>query len=172
MSRDRPRPPVFENWNQQFPPLVKEVAPVSLYQNIALTKCLRTELGMVRSIAIGRCNWCSLTSAGPPPTKIIERRKTFIDLASFPLFFTRRLLVATFWAYWRKTVYSLSGGNFNSKDFSIKQGLAGHVLQLETIFKMKLEDFLAMIGLKLLVMGHLENTLSYSTPPLKILKTL
>ena len=41
------------------------------------------------------------------------------------------------------------------------------MLQLETIFKMKLEDFLAMIGLKLLVMGYLENTLSYSTPPFK-----
>ena len=29
---------------------------------------------------------------------------------------------------------------------------------------MKLEDFLVMIGLKLLVMGFLENTLRYTTP--------
>ena len=28
---------------------------------------------------------------------------------------------------------------------------------------MKLEDFLVMIGLKLLVMGYLENTLCYTT---------
>ena len=53
-------------------------------------------------------------------------------------------------------VYSLSGGNFDSKNFSIKQGVAGHVMQLWTIFKMKLEDFLVMIGLKLLVMACLD----------------
>ena len=29
---------------------------------------------------------------------------------------------------------------------------------------MKLEDFLVMIGLKLLVVGYLENTLRYTTP--------
>ena len=29
---------------------------------------------------------CSLTSASPPVAKIIDRRKTFIDLASFRLF--------------------------------------------------------------------------------------
>ena len=29
---------------------------------------------------------------------------------------------------------------------------------------MKLEDFLVMISLKLLVMGYLENTLCYTTP--------
>ena len=29
---------------------------------------------------------------------------------------------------------------------------------------MKLEDFLVMIGLKLLVMGYLENSLRYTTP--------
>ena len=85
-SRDRPRPPLFGNCNQRFPPLAKQVAPVSLYQHIVPTKCLRNQLGMVQSITIGRCNWCSLTSASPPPTKIIDRRKTFIDLASFRLF--------------------------------------------------------------------------------------
>ena len=36
-------------------------------------------------------------------------------------------------------------------------------MQLKTIFKMKLKDFLVMIGLKLLVMGCLENTLRYTT---------
>ena len=71
---------------QRFPPLANRVAPVSLYQTIVPTKCLRNQLGMVRSITIGRFNWCSLTSASPPLTKIIDRRKTFIDLASFRLF--------------------------------------------------------------------------------------
>ena len=66
--------------------------------------------------------------------------------------------------------YSLSGGNFDSKNFSIKQGVAGHVMQLWTIFKMKLEDFLVMIGLKLLVMACLENTLRYTTPLWKFWK--
>ena len=37
-------------------------------------------------------------------------------------------------------------------------------MQLETIVKMKLEDFLVMIGLKLLVAGYLENILRYTTP--------
>ena len=46
----------------------------------------------------------------------------------------------------------------------MKQGVAGHVMQLKTIFKMKLADFLVMIGLKLLVTGYLENTLRYTTP--------
>ena len=30
---------------------------------------------------------------------------------------------------------------------------------------MKLEDFLVVIGLKLLIIGYLENTLRYTTPP-------
>ena len=77
---------MFENWNQRFPPLAKQVAPLSLYQNIVPTKCLQNQLGMVRSLTIGRSNWCSLTSASPPRTKIFDRRKTFIDLASFRLF--------------------------------------------------------------------------------------
>ena len=85
-TRGWPRPLLFENSNQRFPPLAKQVAPVSLYQNFVPTKCLRTQLGMVQSITIGRCNWCSLASASPPPTKIIDRRKTFIDLASLRLF--------------------------------------------------------------------------------------
>ena len=46
----------------------------------------------------------------------------------------------------------------------MNQGVAGHVMQLKTIFKMKLKDFLVMIGLKLLVTGYLENTLRYTTP--------
>ena len=78
MSRDRPRPPLFEICNQRFPPLAKRVAPVSLYQNIVPTKCLRNQLGMIRSITIGRFNWCSRTSASPPLTKIIDRRKTLL----------------------------------------------------------------------------------------------
>ena len=35
---------------------------------------------------------------------------------------------------------------------------------------MKLEDFLVMIGLKLLLMGYLENTERYNTPLQKFLK--
>ena len=42
-SRDRPRPPLFETCNQIFPPLAKRVAPVSLYQNVVPTKCLRSQ---------------------------------------------------------------------------------------------------------------------------------
>ena len=71
--------------------LAKRVAPVSLYQNIDPTKCLRNHLGMVRSVAIGRCNWCSLTSAGPPLTNILDRRKTFIALASFRSFYEKTI---------------------------------------------------------------------------------
>ena len=36
-SRDRPRPLLFKNCNQRFPLLAKQVAPVSLYQNIVPT---------------------------------------------------------------------------------------------------------------------------------------
>ena len=124
-SRDRPRPPLLESCNQGFPSLAKRVAPVSLYQNIVPTKCLRNQLGMVRSITIGLCNWCSLTSASPPLTKIIDRRKTFIDLASFRPFLQEGRAPEEgykeplFGPTKRKTVCSLSGGNFDLKDFSI-----------------------------------------------------
>ena len=37
-------------------------------------------------------------------------------------------------------------------------------MQLQTTFKMKSEDILVMIGLKLQVVGYLENTLRYTTP--------
>ena len=40
-SRDRPRPPLFENCDQRFPPLSKQVAPVFMYQNTVPTRCLR-----------------------------------------------------------------------------------------------------------------------------------
>ena len=91
MLRDQPRPLLFKNCNQRFPPLAKRVAPVSLYQNIVPTKCLRNQLGMVRSITIGRFNWCSLTSASPPLTKIIDRTKTFIDLALLRFFYEKTI---------------------------------------------------------------------------------
>ena len=58
------------------------VTPVSLYQNVAHAKCPRNLLGMVRSNTIGRCNWCLLTSASPPQTKIFVRGKTQIILTS------------------------------------------------------------------------------------------
>ena len=44
-------------------------------------------------------------------------------------------------------------------------------MQLQTIFRMKLENFLVMIDLKFSVMGYLENALRYTTPPLKSVKT-
>ena len=90
-SRDRPRPLLRENSNQRFQPLAKRVATFSLYQNIDPTKCLRNQLGMVRSVTIGRCNWCSLTSASPPVTNILDRRKTFITLASFRSFYEKTI---------------------------------------------------------------------------------
>ena len=91
--RDRPRPLLLENCNQRFLPLAKRVAPVSLYQNIYPTKCLRNQLGIVRSVTIGRCNWCSLTSAGPPLTNILDRRRQemFIALASFRSFYAKTI---------------------------------------------------------------------------------
>ena len=44
-------------------------------------------------------------------------------------------------------------------------------MQLQTTFEMESENILFMIGLKLQVLGYLENTLRYTTP-LKILKNL
>ena len=38
-------------------PLAKRVPPVSLYQNIDPTKCLRNQLEMVRSVTFGGCHW-------------------------------------------------------------------------------------------------------------------
>ena len=37
-------------------------------------------------------------------------------------------------------------------------------MQLQTIFRMKLENFLVMIDLQFSVMGYLENVLRYTTP--------
>ena len=64
-SPDRPRPVLFENCNQRFSPLAKPAAPVSLYKKVDPKKCLRNQLGMVRSLTIGRCSWSSLTNASP-----------------------------------------------------------------------------------------------------------
>ena len=43
------------------------------------------------------------------------------------------------WTYKRKPVFSV--GNTDSKDFLTKQDVAGHVMQLQAIFDMKLKDF-------------------------------
>ena len=37
---------VIKNCSQRFPPVARRVAPVSLYQNIVPTECLRNQLGM------------------------------------------------------------------------------------------------------------------------------
>ena len=55
---------------------------------------------------------------------------TFSDLFSFRLFLQEGYKEPLFGPTKRKTVCSLSGGNFNLKDFSIQQGVAGHVMQL------------------------------------------
>ena len=145
MSRDQPRPLLFKNCNQRFPPLAKGVAPVSLYQNIVPTKCLRNQLEMVRSITIGRFNWCSLTSASPPLTKIIDRRKTFIDLASFRTISSHFLdllkengLLSFWWEFRLKGLLDKTGRGWSRVT--------------------------VMIGLKLLVKGYLENTVRCTTP--------
>lgn len=53
-SRDRPRPLLFENFNQRTPPLAKLVASVFLHKDIDPTECLRNHLRIVRSVTIGR----------------------------------------------------------------------------------------------------------------------
>ena len=64
-SCDRPRPLLFENCNQRFSPLAKRAAPVSLYKKVDPKKCLRDQLGMVRSVTTGCCSWSSLTKVSP-----------------------------------------------------------------------------------------------------------
>ena len=53
---------------------------------------------------------------------------------------------------------------FRLKGFLYKTGRGCSRDVVINIFKMKLEDFKVVIGLKLLVMGYLENTLRYTTP--------
>ena len=53
---------------------------------------------------------------------------------------------------------------FPLKGFLDKTGRGWSRDAVKTIFKMKLKDFLVMIGLKLLITGYLENTLRYTTP--------
>ena len=75
MACNRPRSPLFKSCNQRFPPLAKQVwlqflCIKTLY---VPTKCLRNQLGMARIIGFGKWNWCSLTCASLPLTKIIDR---------------------------------------------------------------------------------------------------
>ena len=51
-------------------------------------------------------------------------------LSSHSNLFSRTLPVATFWTYKRKTVCFLHSLHCDPKDFQIKQGLAGYVMQL------------------------------------------
>ena len=83
-SHDRPRPLLFENYNQRCPPLPKRAAQVSLYQNFDPTECVPNQPGMVSVSTVCRCNRCSLTSASPPLTKIFVRRKTLNDISFHP----------------------------------------------------------------------------------------
>ena len=69
-----------------MPSLAKREAPVSFNQNFDPTKCLRNLLGMVGIFKNCRCNWCSLTSASSPLTKIFVRRKTLNHFGSFQPF--------------------------------------------------------------------------------------
>ena len=59
---------------------------------------------------------------------------------------------------------SIHGGHFDPKDFLIKQGVSGHVMQLQTILKIKFEDFLVMISLNLLNLGYLKRTVHKINP--------
>ena len=74
--------------------------------------------------------------------------------------FYKKTTVATVFTYRkRKTVCFLHSEHFHPKDFSIKLGVAGHVMQSQTIFKMKFEDFLIMVSPNLLDLGYLKKTL-------------
>ena len=75
--------------NQRFPPLAKRVAPVSRCQNIDPIKYLRNQHEMVRSVTIGRCNWCSLTSASPPLTKISSEERRLLASSHFNRFYKK-----------------------------------------------------------------------------------
>ena len=79
------------------------------------------------------CNWCLLS----PPIN---------DFVSFHPILQDDISVATIWTDKGKTVCFLHSGHFDPEDFSVKQGVAGHVMRL-TILKMKFEDFLVIISL-------------------------
>ena len=61
----------------------------------------------------------------------------------------------------KKTDGSLSSGDFVSNDFLIRQGCGRSSDVVRNNFS---NDFLAMIGLKSLMMGHLENIYITTTP--------
>ena len=89
---------------------------------------------MVRSITIGRFNWCSLTSASPPLTKIIDRRKTFIDSPHSGCFYEKAISShfldllkengsLSFWLEFRLKGFLDKTGRGWSRDAIIKQFL-------------------------------------------------
>ena len=83
-SRDRTRPPLFENWNRRFPPLAKQARFLRI-KTLSLQSVYEISSEWFEALQLAGAIWCSLTSASPPQTNIIDRRKTFIDLASFRL---------------------------------------------------------------------------------------
>ena len=87
--------------------------------------CLRNQLGMEFGLQLaGAIGVYWLVPV------LLVRRKTLYLPRLITTDFTRRQSVATFCTYKRKTNCSLSGGYFDSKDFSIKRGVAGQVMQL------------------------------------------
>ena len=90
-------------------------------------KCLRNRLGTARNVTIGAIgvHWL-LPVLLLLSFSLGETRLMTSSHSNFCFLFTRRLLVATVWTYKRKTVYSLYSGDLGPKDFSVKQGVAGH----------------------------------------------
>ena len=70
-----------------------------------------------------------MTSASPPLTKLFARRKTLNDFVSFHPFLQDYPL-PLFGPTKGKRFAFYYGEHFDPKDFSIKQGVAGHVMQL------------------------------------------
>ena len=135
-------PFIVKKLQPTMPPLAKRLATVSLYQNIDPTKCLRNQLEMAQNVKIYWCNWFPLTSASPPLTKLFVRRKTFNDLVPFQPFLQEEYQQPLFGRTKGKLFALYIVGISAQRIFSMKQDVAGHVIHLKAIFKMKLGYFL------------------------------
>ena len=134
---------------------------MSKVYTIGQTKCLRNQLRRVGIFTNCRCV-CSLISSSPPLTKSFFRRKTLNDFLSFHPFlqedYQQPLFLPT--VKGKRFVFYIVGISTQR----IKLGVASHVMQSQTIFKMKFEDFLIMVSPNLLDLGYLKKTLLQTTP--------
>ena len=96
-----------------------------------------------------------MASASPLLTKIFVRRKTLNDSVSFQPFLQDDYQYPLFGTTKGKRFAFYLVGILDPKNFSIKQGVPGLVVQLQTIFKTKIEDFFVMVSLNLLYLGYL-----------------